>query len=76
MIYSIKANVYTKKLGPMFGRTTRTTIEAKDDNEAKELATKNFENYCAALKKHHSGDFEFNDVGFEQITPTSGEGCC
>ena len=40
MIYSIKANVYAKKLGPMFGRTTRTTIEAKDDNEAKELAIK------------------------------------
>ena len=33
MIYSIKANVYAKKLGPMFGRTTRTTIEAKDDIE-------------------------------------------
>lgn len=76
MIYSIKANVYAKKMDPMFGRTTRTTIEAEDDKEALELANKNFEKYCAALKKHHQGDFEFNDVGFEVMTPTTGDGCC
>lgn len=67
MIYSISANVFAKKVGPMFGRTTRAELDAKNEEEARNLASKSFEQYCASLKKHHGGEFEFNNLEIKEI---------
>lgn len=62
MTYEAQSNVYAKKMGPLFGRTVRTHIEAESEDEALEKANENFTLYCAALKTHHNNDFEFNEV--------------
>lgn len=62
MIYSISANVFASKLGPMFGRTTRAEIEANNIDEARALGFDNITNYCNALYKHHNNKFEFNNL--------------
>jgi len=67
MTYEISANVYAKKMGPLFGRTVRTHIEAENLNEAFAEAHKNFRTYCGALKTHHNNDFEFDDVRVNDI---------
>lgn len=66
MLYSCKTKVYAKKLGsPKFGTTTHVTILANNDEEAKDLAKINFDNYCKNLEKHHGIPFEHNEIILE-----------
>lgn len=66
MLYSCKTKVYAKKLGsPLFGTTTHVTILANNDEEARDLAKINFDNYCKILEKHHGIPFEHNEIILE-----------
>lgn len=50
-IYDCSATIYAEKLkSPEFGITIHTKIEAKNNNEAIELANNSFQKYCDALK--------------------------
>lgn len=67
MTYKAKGDVYSVKMGPLFSRTVSRDIEAETDDEALELAKKDIEEYCAALKKHHGSDFAYCNIRAEKI---------
>lgn len=56
MLYRFKANVFNERIGSPFGRTTRITIVANNEEDAKVEAKKSFDRYVAVLTKHHNID--------------------
>ena len=66
MLYSCKTKVYAKKLGSSkFCTTIHVTIVANNNEEAKDLAKINFDNYCKKLEEHHGVPFEHNEIILE-----------
>lgn len=56
MLYTFQANVYNKRIGSEFGRTTNITVLANNEKDAYEQAKISFDKYINALYKHHNID--------------------
>lgn len=63
MLYTAQTKVYAAKLkSSIFGTTVNCTILANNEEEAKDLAKINFDNYCQKLFEHHGEIFKYGDI--------------
>ena len=60
--YTFQANVFATKLGSKFGTTINTTVQALNEKEALDKATKQFNTYVDRLSINHNNKFKYDNL--------------
>ena len=65
MLYTIKAKVFSTKLGRDFSRTVHTTVIGNNKEDAIKQGEKSIKLHCSTLEKNHNNMFDYTDLEIE-----------